>query len=92
MTKRVKEGNPLFDMTDRGYNVKAWYVEDIPESKGDALVEITKDDQPLRSFIFPAYKIYNIAAHFQDIVDGEIEDSASGYELAASTGLEGLLP
>lgn len=72
---------------DRGYSVKASYLKQ-PDS-GDALVEIFKDGIKLREFLFPAYKIWNIAAHFSDIVDGEIEESASGYEMAAWDGISG---
>lgn len=75
---------------DRGYTVRASYLKE--PHKGDALVEIFKDGQPLRSFMFPAYKIWNIAAHFRDIVDSEIEKSASGYVMAASDGLGGYAP
>lgn len=81
-TKEKEE--PAFDLTDRGYRVRAFY---LTEPKGDALIEIEKDSKNLRRFFFPAYKIWNIAAHFGDIVDGEIEKSTSGYEMAASTGL-----
>jgi len=70
---------------DRGYSVRASYLTE--KHNGDALIEIFKDGQPLRQFLFPAYKIYNIAAHFSDIVDGELENSGSGYSMAASTGL-----
>lgn len=80
-----EERKPAFDITDRGYNVKAFYIED---GKGDALIKITKDGNPLRKFLFPAYKIWNIAAHFSDIVDGELENNTSGYEMAASTGID----
>ena len=75
---------------DRGYTVRASYLKSPPA--GDALVEIFKDGQPLRSFTFPAYKIWNIAAHFSDIVDGEIANHAGGYALAASDGLGGFAP
>lgn len=67
---------------DRGFTVRASYLVDSQ----DALIEIFKDGQPHRKFLFPAYKIWNIAAHFHDIVDGELEQSAYGYEMAASTG------
>lgn len=70
---------------DRGYTVRASYLKE--PHKGDALVEIFKDGQPLRQFTFPAYKIWNIAAHFKDIVDGEIEKSADGYAMAAWDGI-----
>jgi hypothetical protein len=71
---------------DRGYKVKAHY---LIEPKGDALVEIFKDGELLRKFLFPAYKVWNIAAHFSDIVDGEIQNNANGYAMAASTGFGG---
>ncbi len=69
---------------DRGYTVKASYLK---QPAGDALIQIFKDGELLREFMFPAYKVWNIAAHFRDIVDGEVEKSASGYEMAASTGI-----
>lgn len=72
---------------DRGYTCKASYLKE-PHA-GDALIEIFKDGQPLRQFLFPAYKVWNIAAHFPDIVDGEIEESSRGYQMAAWNGIEG---
>jgi hypothetical protein len=72
---------------DRGYTVRASYLK-APDSD-DALVEIFKDGQPLRQFRLPAYKVWNIAAHFRDIVDGEIEQNASGYKMAAWDGISG---
>lgn len=84
---REKTGKALFNIDDRGYNAKAWYVEDVEESKGDALVEIRYNGHILREFIFPAYKIWNIHAHFTDIVDGEINSNKNGYEIAASNGI-----
>lgn len=73
---------------DRGYTVKASY---LTHPKSDALVEIFKDGLPLRAFLFPAYKVWNIAAHFGDIVDGEIAGNASGYEMAAWDGISNAL-
>lgn len=75
---------------DRGFVVKAFYLEE-PNS-GDALVEIYKEGQPYRRFLFPAYKIWNIAAHFTDIVDGEIEGNLSGYDLAGWAGFDVTYP
>ena len=72
---------------DRGYTVRASYLKE-PHA-GDALIEIFKDGKLLRHFLFPAYKIWNISAHFRDIVDGEIEKSARGYEMAAWDGISG---
>lgn len=73
------------EQPDRGYHVRASYLK--APNNGDALIEIFKDGQLLRHFLFPAYKIYNIVAHFSDIVDGELENSGSGYSMAASTGI-----
>ena len=81
--------NPEFSIDDRGYNVKAWYLK---EPAGDALIEITKNGDMLRRFTFPAYKIFNIAAHFSDIVDSEEEKNVEGYLTASSTGLGGHAP
>lgn len=66
-----------------GYTVRASYLKE--PNAGDALIEISKDGNVVRRFTFPAYKIWNIAAHFRDIVDGERCNSMSGYEVAAST-------
>jgi hypothetical protein len=67
----------------RGWHCKATYLK---EPKGDALIEIFRDGVKVREFLFPAYKIYNISAHFTDIVDGEMENDGRGYSAAASTG------
>jgi hypothetical protein len=66
-----------------GYMFRAWYLS---EPKADALVQISKDGAVVREFLWPAYKIWNIPAHEQDIVD----DIERGLRIAASTGLEGL--
>jgi hypothetical protein len=68
---------------DRGYSVKASYLS---EPKGEALIEIFKGGEKLRWFLFPAYKVWNIAAHFSDIVDSEIAGNKVGYDMAAWTG------
>lgn len=69
---------------DRGFTAKAFYLEE--PNKGDALVEIYRDGEPYRRFLFPAYKIWNIAAHFSDIVTGQLEDSMSGFDMAGWAG------
>ena len=78
-----KERELVFDITDRGFRVRAWW----PKNHGRALVILTKDGKTYRKFKWPAYKIFNIAAHFRDIVDGELEktnDKLSGYKIAGS--------
>ena len=89
MKREKEQENPQFDITERGYNVKAWYLKDTDTEKGDALIEIKKDEKLLKSFIFPAYKIWDIAAHFSDIIDSEEAKNFDGYKIAASTGLGG---
>ena len=93
MNREKKDQKPQFDIDDRGFNVKCWYLKDTDIAKGDALIKITYNGNKVREFIFPAYKIWNIAAHFHDIVDGELskDDKERGYIIAASTGLEGLV-
>lgn len=88
MEKREKEQEaPEFDINYRGFNAKAWYLKNTETTKGAALIEISHKGEIIRSFIFPAYKIWNIAAHFRDIVDGELENSDKGYRIATRTGL-----
>ena len=71
----------------RGYTVRASFLQE--PHKRDALVEIFKNQQLIRRFLFPAYKVWNIAAHFNDIVDGELESNNQGYEKAAWDGIQG---
>lgn len=72
---------------DRGYSVKATYLK--PPHNGDVLIEVFRENKMLRRFLFPAYKIWNIAAHFRDIVDGELENNPSGYQMASWDGISG---
>jgi len=92
MNRQKENENPKFDINDRGFNVKAWSLKDTEQSKGDSLIEIRYQGELIRGFIFPLYKIWNIAAHFHDIVDGELskDDKERGYRIAASTGFEGV--
>ena len=91
MDRKKEREKPEFDINDRGFNAKAWYLENTETSKGDALIEISYQGKVVRQFIFPAYKIWNIPAHFNDIVDGELskDDKERGYAIAASDGLGG---
>ena len=81
-----KKTKPEFDIEDRGFRARAWYIKD---GKGDALIEIKKGNKIHKEFKYPSYKIWNIVAHFSDIVDGELKDSDSGYRVAGSTGFGG---
>ena len=75
-----------FEGECRGYKFTATY---LVEPKGDALIEIHKGDKLVKEFLFPAYKIYNISAHAEDIVNGLEQDSDSGLRIAGSDGLGG---
>jgi hypothetical protein len=88
---REINGNELFNIDDRGFNLKAWYLKNTETEKGDALIRITKKDGSFKEMIYPAYKIYNIAAHFDDIITSEINGDSKGYLIAGSTGLGGFV-
>jgi len=75
-----------FEKTEGGYTFKATYLK---EPKGDALVEIHKGDELKKEFLFPAYKIWNIAAHAYDIAAGLDRGSEAGLYVAGSDGLGG---
>lgn len=74
-----------FDRQDRGYRIRVWYRD----KSADALAEITLNKKLLRHFLYPAYKIWNLEAHFGDIVDSEMENNIEGYAIAGSDGLGG---
>ncbi len=71
---------------DRGFVFRTW---DLPDSKGEALIEIERDVKIIRSFNFPGYKIWNIYAHSDDIIQSELEKDVDGYLIAGSDGLGG---
>lgn len=74
-----------FETEDRGYTARASYLK---EPHDEALIEIFKDGAIVRSFHFPAYKVWNIAAHFSDLVDSEIEQSKSANQAEVSVSPE----
>lgn len=86
----MNKGKLIFETEkERGYVARAWNLLD---SATDALIEIVKDDDSVvREFLFPSYKVWNIAAHLSDIVDSELAKNNTGYNIAASTGLEGFV-
>ena len=71
---------------DKGFVFRAF---DLSDSKGDALVEVERDGRVIRSFNFPAYKVWNIPAHANDIIQSELDKDTKGYEIAGSNGLGG---
>lgn len=82
----IKKEKMAYKGNHRGYVFTATY---LLEPKGEALIEIEKNGQVVKEFLFPAYKIYNIAAHVNDIVDGLENNSDVGLRIAGSNGLGG---
>ena len=75
-----------FGGDEQGFHFKGTYLK---EPRGEALIEILKDGKTVKEFLFPGYKIWNIAAHAKDIVDGLIQNSDEGLYIAGSDGLGG---
>ena len=71
-----------FELDARGFHFVATY---LVEPNENALIEITKDGQMVKSLLWPAYKIWNIAAHADDIA----QDLEAGLREAGSTGFGG---
>ena len=75
-----------FDITDRDYRIRAYWGT----KANYARVTIHKGKELCKKFRYPAYKIFNLAAHFRDIVDGlEAENARRGFEIAGSDLLGG---
>ena len=62
---------PIFDILDRGFRIRAFYGKG--KDKADALIEVRKNGKFYKRGRILAYKVSNIAAHFSDMVDNEIE-------------------
>lgn len=57
----------------RGHSVRASYLKE-PDNQ-DALIEIRRGDEVVKSFRYPAYRVYNIAAHFSELVDSLLREA-----------------
>lgn len=64
--------------------MKASYLKE--PHNGEAVIQVFKDGKEVRTFLWPAYKIYNLQAHFTDIVNSEEVGNTQGYEIAGWTG------
>ena len=53
----------------RGFVAKAYYVK----GSQNALIEIARDGQPYAEYAYPAYRIWNVSAHFTDMIDNELD-------------------
>ena len=68
------EEKPAFTEEYKGFKIIALW----PTDHGDALVTITREGKLLREFTYPAYKVYNLQAHFTDIVRGKTSQFRRG--------------
>lgn len=83
----MEKGKLIYETKpDRGFVFKAW---EMPGSKGDALIEVERNNTIVKSFTFPAYKVWNIPAHSNDIIESELQKDIDGYLIAGSDGLGG---
>jgi hypothetical protein len=53
-----------FEITHKNFTAKAYWGDEP-----DARIEVFRDGQPYRTFVYPAYRIFNVAAHFSDMVE-----------------------
>jgi hypothetical protein len=79
MPTEIVRDKVAFDAEHRGFRFVATYLH---EPKGDALIEISRDGEMLKSILWPAYKIWNIAAHADDIA----ADMEAGLSMAGEVG------
>lgn len=70
MTERIVIERIAFEVgPDRGYTCRIWRLK---QPSNAVMVEIFKDVRPLRCYLYPAYRMWNVADHFSDIVDSEV--------------------
>jgi hypothetical protein len=74
----------VFEQDD--YKITATYLSD---PKGESLIEIRQDDVLVKEFLWPSYKIWNITAHADEIIEGLKKGSDEGLRIAGSDGLGG---
>jgi hypothetical protein len=86
MDKKIIKDKVAFTQETKGYTITATYLKE-PET--DALIEIKKVGKVVKEFLFPAYKIWNIAAHMNDIIAGFEKGNDDGLYEAGSDGLGG---
>jgi len=59
-----------FKQKYKNYSVTAYY---LGEKNPDAKIVIKKDNKPYKDFLYPGYKIWNISAHFSEMVEKELK-------------------
>lgn len=79
-TKQAFETDPI-----DGWTIRAHYTDD----PGEAMIEILRDGEVRKAYSYPAYKIWNLAAHADEIIASEIAGDQDGYVVAGSDLLGG---
>ena len=75
------EEKQAFDVQHKGFKAAGYWG-----AGADGRVVVSKDGETIKEFEYPAYKIFNIAAHWHDIIDGELEDHGDSWLLAGWSG------
>ena len=69
---------------------RACVIVAVKAEDGDARVSIKRGDETLCEFAYPAYKVWNLEAHYDDIIDDLLGDNdGSGFAVAGSDLLGG---
>ena len=78
---------PVFDISDRGFRLRCFHIEGQT-----SMIVIERDGKTIREFEYEAYRVWNIAAHFGDIVDELVEEDAekdgSHFQVVGATPSE----
>ena len=84
--KKLTNEKVAYEQTDstNRFKIIAYWADET-----NARIELYRDGNLYKEFYYPAYKIFNLSAHFEDIVSGELNNDDSGYRVAGSTGLGG---
>jgi hypothetical protein len=72
--EREMSEKEAFKVEYKGFIVTAFWNDD-PKVQ-DANIVVTRDGAPYKEFTYPAYRIFNIAAHWSDLVEGELRELA----------------
>lgn len=68
-------GGPIrqlaFEVTWLEFKMRAYYDDVIGQ---DAIVHVTRNGVPFNTYKYPAYRIWNLAAHFTDAVERHLRD------------------
>lgn len=79
----LQVGKIIFSGIKRDFLFQAWHLTD---KSGDALVQIWHRGYCME-FLWPAYKIWNITAHADDIINSILANNMEGFNMAAWNGI-----